>query len=93
MMPATTAPAIPSGLLYGRDAFGNFRRRITNDTICSRYESTAPQIAMFSTIAPAGLAEPPVASTTTRAMNPMTAPTISATYGVWRLPVSESAFG
>ena len=48
---------------------------------------------MYSTIAPAGLPAPPVASTTTRAMNPMTAPTISATYGVCRLPVSESAFG
>ena len=53
MTAATTAPGTPHGLRYGRFAFGNFLRRMTNETICSRYASTAPHTAMFSTMAPA----------------------------------------
>ncbi len=52
---------------------------------------------MFSTIAPATAPAPSFAaatvSRTTSAMNPIAAPTVSATHGVWRLPVSERNFG
>ena len=92
-----TAPGMPHGLRYGRLAFGNFRRRMTNEIICSRYASTAPHTAMFSTMAPATAPAPSLTaatvSSTTSAMNPMTAPTVSATHGVWRLPVSERNCG
>ena len=98
MTPAMIAPGTPHGLRYGRFAFGYLRRRITNATICSRYASTAPHTAMFSTIAPATAPAPSAStaastSSTMSAAKPITAPATSATHGVCRLPVSERNFG
>lgn len=35
MTSAMTAPGMPQGLTYGRSTFGNFLRRMMNDTSCS----------------------------------------------------------
>ena len=51
-MPAIAAPQTPTGLLYGRSMSGSFRRSKMKDSICMKYEITAPKTAIVNSAAP-----------------------------------------